>query len=121
MITLYGIPNCDTVKKARTWLTDHSVDYAFHDFKKQGVPTDLLPAWIATVGLDTLINRRGPTWRKLDAAVQASVVDAASATAVILANSSVIKRPLVAWADGTVTIGFKEELFANRVRQSHPG
>ena len=121
MITLYGIPNCDTVKKARTWLTDHGVDYTFHDFKKQGVPTDLMPGWISAVGLDTLINRKGPTWRKLDAAVQASVVDAASATAVILANTSVIKRPLVAWEDGTVTVGFSAELFAQRVRQSHPG
>jgi Spx/MgsR family transcriptional regulator len=121
MITLYGIPNCDTVKKARTWLTDHGVDYSFHDFKKQGVPADLLPSWIASVGLGTLINRKGPTWRKLDPATQASVVDAASATAVILASASVIKRPLVAWADGSVTVGFSEELFAQRIRQSHPG
>jgi Spx/MgsR family transcriptional regulator len=121
MTTLYGIPNCDTVKKARTWLTDHNGDYSFHDFKKQGVPTNLLPGWISTIGLDTLINRKGPTWRKLDAAQQASVVDAASATAVILANSSVIKRPLVVWADSTVTVGFNEELFQKRVRQSHPG
>ena len=118
MITLYGIPNCDTVKKARTWLTDHGANYSFHDFKKQGVPTDLLPGWIAVVGLDTLINRKGPTWRKLDATTQASVVDAASATAVVLANSSVIKRPLVVWADGTVTVGFSEALFAQRLRQS---
>ncbi|MBP6484529.1 MAG: ArsC family reductase [Rhodoferax sp.] len=121
MTTLYGISNCDTVKKARTWLTDHGVDYHFHDFKKQGVPTNLLPGWIATVGLDTLINRKGPTWRKLDAATQASVVDAATATAVILASSSVIKRPLVVWADGSVTVGFSDALFAQRVRQSRPG
>ncbi|MFZ2307353.1 MAG: ArsC family reductase [Rhodoferax sp.] len=121
MITLYGIPNCDTVKKARTWLTDHGVDYTFHDFKKQGVPTNLLPGWIVSVGLDKLINRKGPTWRKLDPATQASVVDAASATAVILASSSVIKRPLVVWADGAVTVGFSDELFAQRIKQSHPG
>ena len=114
MITLYGIPNCDTVKKARTWLTDHGVDYTFHDFKKQGVPTDLLPGWIAAVGLDTLINRKGPTWRKLDPGVQASVVDAASATSVIVASSSVVKRPLVVWTDGTVTVGFTPEAFAAR-------
>jgi arsenate reductase len=72
------------------------------------------------VGLGTLINRKGPTWRKLDAATQASVVDAASATTVILASSSVIKRPLVVWADGSVTVGFSDELFAQRVRQSRP-
>jgi len=102
VITVYGIPNCDTVKKSRTWLTEQGVDFAFHDFKKQGVPTDLLPGWIQAVGLDKLLNRKGPTWRKLDAALQASVVDSASATAVILANASVIKRPLVVWADGSV-------------------
>jgi arsenate reductase len=111
MITLYGIPNCDSVKKAREWLTAHGVDYQFHDFKKQGVPVTLLPGWISAVGLDKLINRKGPTWRKLDTAVQASVVDAASATTVILENSSVIKRPLVAWSDGAVTVGFTPESF----------
>ena len=121
MITLYGIPNCDTVKKARTWLTDHGQDYTFHDFKKQGVPTDLLPGWIAAVGLDTLTNRKAPPGRKPHPATQAGVVDAASATAVILESSSVIKRPLVAWADGAVTVGFSEDLFAQRIRQSHPG
>ncbi|MEI8159392.1 MAG: ArsC family reductase [Burkholderiales bacterium] len=115
MITLFGIPNCDTVKKARAWLTDHGVDYQFHDFKKQGVPTALLPAWITTVGLDKLINRKGPTWRKLDASVQASVVDAASATAVMLEHSSVIKRPVVVWNDGAVTVGFTPENFENRL------
>jgi Spx/MgsR family transcriptional regulator len=121
MITLYGIPNCDSVKKARDWLTARGLDYQFHDFKKQGVPVALLPGWIAAVGLDKLINRKGPTWRKLDAAVQASVVDAASATKVILENSSVIKRPLVAWGDGAITVGFSDELFSERIRQSHLG
>ena len=115
MTTLYGIPNCDTVKKARTWLTDHGVDYAFHDFKKQGVPTALLPGWIDAVGLDTLINRRGPTWRKLDEATQARVVDTPSAMAVMQEHSSVIKRPVVVWADGQVTVGFAEAAFAARV------
>lgn len=113
--TLFGIPNCDSVKKARDWLTEHDVSYQFHDFKKQGVPTELLPGWIKAVGLDKLINRKGPTWRKLDASVQASVVDAASATAVMLTNSSVIKRPVVVWADGVITIGFEPTLFAARI------
>ena len=115
MITLYGIPNCDTVKKARDWLTAQGQDYTFHDFKKQGVPEALLPKWLKTIGKETLINRKGPTWRKLDAAVQASVVDDASAAQVMLANSSVIKRPVVVWADGVVTVGFKPEDFAARL------
>ncbi len=115
MITLYGIPNCDTVKKARTWLTAQGVDYQFHDFKKQGVPTALLPGWIAAVGLDKLINRKGPTWRKLDPATQARVVDAPSAIAVLQEHSSAIKRPVVVWGDGSVTVGFSEDSFANRL------
>jgi Spx/MgsR family transcriptional regulator len=120
MTTLYGIPNCDSVKKARDWLTEHGVSYTFHDFKKQGVTTELLPGWIKAVGLDKLINRKGPTWRKLNASVQASVVDAASATAVMLANSSVIKRPVMVWADGGVTVGFSPEAFAQQLKPSQP-
>ena len=117
-IQLYGIPNCDTVKKARDWLTAQGRDYAFHDYKKQGVPLDLLPGWLKAVGRDTLINRKGPTWRKLDAALQASVVDDASAIAVMQANSSVIKRPVVMWTDGTITVGFQPELFAKHLDQA---
>ena len=114
-IHLYGIPNCDTVKKARVWLADQTVETVFHDFKKEGVPANLLPGWLQTVGRDKLINRAGPTWRKLDAALQASVVDDASAIAVMTSHSSVIKRPVVVWADGTVTVGFKPEAFAERL------
>ena len=115
MITLYGIPNCDTVKKARTWLTDHGVDYTFHDFKKQGVPEAQLDNWLATVGWETVINRKGTMWRGLDDATKASVVDAVSARAVALSTASVIKRPVVVWADGQVTVGFKPEAFAARL------
>jgi len=114
-IHLYGIPNCDTVKRARVWFTEQGVDAVFHDFKKEGVPQDLLPSWLQAVGRDKLINRAGPTWRKLDEAVKASVVDDASAIAVMVANSSTIKRPVVVWADGAVTVGFKPEWFAERL------
>ena len=78
-ITLYGIPNCDTVKKARAWLTANGLDCPFHDFKKQGVPADLAPGWARAVGWEKLLNRKGTAWRALDAATQASVVDAHSA------------------------------------------
>ncbi len=112
---LYGIPNCDTVKKARAWLTEHGVAYEFHDFKKAGVPADHLPAWMAAVGWEKLLNRAGNTWRKLDEATQAAAVDAASAAALMHEQASVIKRPVVEWADGRITVGFKPELFKERV------
>ena len=115
MITLYGIPNCDTVKKARTWLTDHGHDYTFHDFKKQGVPEKNLDQWLKSAGWETVINRKGTAWRLLDDATKEGVTDAASARAVALVHTSVIKRPVVEWSDGKVTIGFKPELFAGRV------
>ena len=110
-LTVCGIPNCDTVKKARLWLSEHSLEYQFHDFKKQGLPLAQVGRWIKVVGYDKLLNRRGPTWRKLDAAVQASVVDQASAVAVMQLNSSVIKRPVVQWPNGQITVGFDPVLW----------
>ncbi len=115
MITLYGIPNCDTVKRARTWLSDHGVAYTFHDFKKQGVPADQLPNWLAAVGWPTLVNRKGTMWRRLDDATRAAVADDASASALLLAQPSVIKRPVVVWRDGAVTVGFDAAAFAERI------
>jgi arsenate reductase len=107
-VTVFGIPNCDTVKKARSWLTEHGVSYVFHDFKKQGVPVDALLRWIAAVGWEPLLNRKGTTWRKLDPSIQAGVIDADSAVAVIKSNPSVVKRPVVAWPNGQITVGFDE-------------
>jgi Spx/MgsR family transcriptional regulator len=112
MITVYGIPNCDTVKKARTWLDEQGLTYQFHDYKKQGVPADRLPHWLQSLGWEKVLNRAGTTWRKLDEATKASVTDAASAAAVMVAQPSVIKRPLVEWADGRLTVGFSADLFA---------
>ena len=113
MTTLYGIPNCDTVKKARTWLDDQGIAYTFHDFKKAGVPPQL-DAWMAQLGWEAVLNRKGTTWRKLDAAQQAAVHDAPSATALLRAQPSAIKRPVVEWDDGTVTVGFAPEAWATR-------
>jgi hypothetical protein len=115
-ITMYGIPNCDTVKKARTWLTAQGVDVTFHDFKKQGVPEQQLDHWLATVGWEKLVNRQGQTWRKLDAAAQAAVVDAPSARALMLAQASVIKRPVVAWSAKEVSVGFDAAAWAQRLK-----
>lgn len=114
MIKVHGIPNCDTVKKARAWLTERGVAYEFHDFKQLGVPQDRLEAWQSAAGWDKLLNRRGPTWRKLDPALQAGVVDAASARPVMVAHSSVIKRPVVEWGDA-ITAGFDADDWAARI------
>jgi Spx/MgsR family transcriptional regulator len=104
--TLYGIPNCDTVKKARAWLQAQGRAARFHDFKKAGVPVARLDAWLAALGWEALLNRRGTTWRQLDDAMRAAVVDAAGAKRLMLAHPSVIRRPVVEWADGAITAGF---------------
>jgi Spx/MgsR family transcriptional regulator len=104
-IVMYGITQCDTVKKARTWMQEHGVGYQFHDFKKEGVPADRLDAWVGQLGWEKLLNRKGTTWRKLDAAAQASAADAAGAKALMRTQSSVIKRPVVEWG-GETTVGF---------------
>ena len=122
-VILYGIPNCDTVKKARLWLAQHAIEAHFHDFKKGGVPTDRLEAWIAALGWDALLNRRGTTWRQLDEAVRAGVVDAASAAALMQAQPSVIKRPVAQWQGDTgtpatpatpvtISVGFDPDVWA---------
>lgn len=103
--TVYGIPNCDTVKKSRLWLGEHGVTFEFHDFKKQGVPDDALAQWMAALGWEPLLNRKGTTWRKLTAQAQEGVKDTASARAILLEQPSLIKRPVVEWGTST-TVGF---------------
>jgi Spx/MgsR family transcriptional regulator len=115
-ITLYGIPNCDTVKKSRAWLAAQEVPHAFHDFKKQGVPADRLDRWMAAAG-DQLLNRQGTTWRKLPPAVQAQADTSAGAKELMLAQPSVIKRPVVEWPDGTVTVGFDATAWVSRAHR----
>ena len=105
-VTLYGISNCDTVRKARAWLDGQGVAYQFHDFRKAGVPQDRLAGWSRAVGWEKLVNRQGTTWRKLDPALQAEVRDEASAQALMRAQASVIKRPVVEWPGGATTVGF---------------
>ncbi len=108
---VYGIRNCDTVKKARQWLSAQGIEHQFHDFKLQGVPEQRLDQWLPTVGWQALLNRQGTTWRKLDETSKAAVQDSASARAVMLANPSVIKRPVVEWdgtASGRVSVDFSE-------------
>ena len=109
-IEVYGIPNCDTVKKARTWLDAHGVAYAFHDYKKAGVGPELVAQWIDAAGLDKVLNRAGTTFRKLSDADKADI-DVAKAVALMVAQPSLIKRPIVVHPGGLL-VGFKEAEWA---------
>lgn len=111
-ITLYGIPNCDQVKKARTWLNEHQIAIDFVDFKKSEVTPALVNAWLKHVDWQTLLNRRGTTWRKLPEPEQSAVIDAASATRCMVNSPSTIKRPVLviqAKQHVEVIVGFSEE------------
>lgn len=110
-ITIYGIPNCDTVKKARAWLAERGVEAGFHDYKKQGVPEAALRSWVKTLGWEALLNRKGTTWRKLDPARQAQVADADSAIALMLEQPSVIRRPVLVRGD-VLRVGFDADDWA---------
>ena len=107
MITLYGIPNCDTVKKARNWLDAKGLDYQFHDYKKQGADAGRIAGWVDKAGWEVVLNRRGTTFRKLPDADKEGI-DAGKAVAVMAANPSCIKRPVVEYPGGLL-VGFKQD------------
>lgn len=111
-IKLFGIANCDTVKKARAWFAAQEIDVAFHDFKREGLSRALLASWLQATDWEVLLNRRGTTWRRLDEAARASVHDASSASALMLEQPSLVKRPVVEWADGSISVGFDAARFA---------
>lgn len=110
-IILYGIPNCDTVKKARSWLTAKGVDYAFHDYKKAGADEAQIARWAQAVGWDKVLNRAGTTFKKLPEDQKADL-DEAKAVAIMAANPSAIKRPIVEKDGKVVAVGFKEPEWA---------
>jgi arsenate reductase len=109
-ITIYGIKNCDTMKKARAWLDDHGVAYAFHDYKAEGIDKASLERWAKEVGWDVLLNRAGTTFRKLPEKDRDNVTEK-KAIALMLAQPSMIKRPVLE-VGGKLVVGFKAELYA---------
>ena len=110
MPKLYGIKNCDTVKKARAWLGERRIDVRFHDFKTDGITAAHLERWANTIGWETLLNRKGTTWRALPDGEKARITDAASATRLMLEKPAVIKRPLLELGDA-VHVGFSPEAY----------
>lgn len=110
-IDVYGIPNCDTVKKARKWLDANGLGYTFHDYKKVGADAEKVAAWIAEKGVDVVLNKRGTTYRKLSDAEKADAADGEKAAELLVQHPSMIKRPVVELAagDGSILVGFKED------------
>ena len=114
--TIYGIKNCDTMKKARAWLDSHGVSYEFHDYKVAGAPKEKLKAWCDELGWETLLNRAGTTFRKLPEADKAGLNER-KALALMLEQPSMIKRPVLE-AGGKLLVGFKPEIYASEVKAS---
>lgn len=108
---LYGIPNCNTVKKARTWLKENGIAYEFHDFKKLGIDEATIHQWLTQKPWDKLVNRAGMTWRNLSDAEKATVTDNVSAMQLMLAKTSVIKRPLLVKDNALLALGFDEATY----------
>jgi arsenate reductase len=109
-ITIYGIKNCDTMKKARAWLDQRGVDYAFHDYKTAAIDRERLERWCKTVGWEALLNRAGTTFRKLPESEKGNL-DAKKAVALMLAQPSMIRRPVLDLGGGKLLVGFKPELY----------
>ncbi len=110
MITMFGIKNCDTIKKARKWLEAEGIEYQFHDYKKDGLSPEMLTGWVKDLGYEALVNKRGTTWRKLPDDVKDSI-DEASAIEIMLENTSIIKRPLLSDDANNKLLGFKAEQY----------
>ena len=106
---MYGIPNCDTIKKARNWLKSHDIEYQFHDYKKQGTDENQLTSWLQELGWEKLINKRGTTWRKLDDKTK-STMDNQFAIQIMSDNPSIIKRPLLVM-NKQIILGFNENTY----------
>ncbi len=108
---VYGIKNCDTVKKALNWLDEHHISYEFHDFKKLGITEDKLQEWASKLGWEALINKRGTTWKKLDTATQDSITSAGAAFRLLQEKTSIIKRPVI--EEGEILLsGFDESSYS---------
>ena len=112
MITMFGIKNCDTIKKARKWLEVEGIEYQFHDYKKDGLSAKMLDSWVKDLGWEALVNKRGTTWRKLPDEVKESI-DQASAIQIMIDNTSIIKRPLLIDGGERKLLGFKAEDYQN--------
>ena len=113
MYIVYGIPNCDTIKKAISWLQKNKIPHEFYDYKKKGIPARKLKSWSKQVGWEILLNKRGTTWRELTVPAQASVTNENAAISLLAENTSAIKRPVIEKDDKVIIVGFTESAYEN--------
>ncbi|CAI8170546.1 MAG: Regulatory protein MgsR [Cellvibrionales bacterium UBA7375] len=106
---IYGISNCDTVKKAKNWLDSHNIDYQFHDFRKDGINKDIINVWLNTVAWDKILNKRSTSWRNLDASTQ-QAINATNVVDLLIENPTLIKRPVMDVND-IITVGFNSDTY----------
>lgn len=116
MLKVYGIPNCNTVKKALDWLKAEHIGFEFHDFKKEGVTKTLLSNWSKQVGIEVLVNKRGTTWRTFSPEQQAAAASKAGAISLMMEKSSVIKRPIVEHNGTVLSVGFDAAEWAQTIK-----
>ncbi|NIJ51960.1 arsenate reductase [Dyadobacter arcticus] len=115
MLTVYGIPNCDTIKKARTWLDNHSIAYTFYDYRKEALPAATVKKWFKVFPWDKVVNKASTTWKELSDEERAAVVDEKSAAKLIVQHTTVVKRPVIEDASGkAVTLGFSEKMYEEK-------
>lgn len=115
-MTVYGIKNCNTVKSALDWLKKNKIEFEFHDYKAKGITDAKLKSWSKQVGWESLVNKRGTTWRQLDEKVQAKVTNETAAIALMKDKTSVIKRPLIEVKDKVVLLGFDADEYTNKLK-----
>lgn len=114
-IILYGIPNCDTTKKALAWLSKKKVTFSFHDYRHLGISKEKLEAWCNKAGWETIFNKRSTTWRELPEAEQKKVIDRSGAIKIMMSNNSIIKRPIIETGNDLI-VGFKEEQYNKHLK-----
>ncbi|MES1226902.1 MAG: ArsC family reductase, partial [Bacteroidota bacterium] len=114
-MTVYGIPNCDTIKKTTDWLKKNKIDFSFHDYKKEGITKAKLATWSEKVGWETILSKKSTTWRELSAEEQAKIKSQSAAIKVMMENNSIIKRPVIEAGD-KLLVGFNEEQFIKQLK-----
>ncbi len=113
MITIYGIPNCDTIRKTRNWFERHHIPYCFHDYRKDGITKEKLRTWCREENWEKLLNKQSVSWRKLSPEVQGAIISATKAIPILLQNPTMIKRPVIEKDGNIIQVGFNEEDLKN--------